>query len=79
MNKNTISVNGGAVPKVDRKFVMSRAWKFSGEPTATRRSSSQTSAASASDGRCGKPGLRRESERGSAIFDGEVVVPSMMA
>jgi hypothetical protein len=26
MIKTTISVNGGAVSKVDRKFVMSRAW-----------------------------------------------------
>jgi hypothetical protein len=28
MTKNTISVNGGAVPKIDRRFVMSRAWEI---------------------------------------------------
>jgi hypothetical protein len=26
MSKNTISVNGGAVPKIDRRAVMTRAW-----------------------------------------------------
>jgi carotenoid cleavage dioxygenase-like enzyme len=26
MSKSTVSVNGGAVSKIDRKFVMSRAW-----------------------------------------------------
>jgi hypothetical protein len=26
MSKSTISVNGGAVSKIDRKFVMTRAW-----------------------------------------------------
>ena len=26
MTKNTLSVNGGAMPKIDRKLVMTRAW-----------------------------------------------------
>jgi hypothetical protein len=28
MTKNAISVNGGAMPKIDRKFVMTRAWEI---------------------------------------------------